>query len=510
MSLKIYNTLTRTKEIFQPLTPNKVKMYVCGITPYDSCHIGHARCYVAFDVIRRYLKYSGYDVAYVQNFTDIDDKIIDRARTTDVSHGKLSKKYMDEYFDCMDALGIQRADVYPLVTEHIPEIIAIVQGLIDKGYAYVLDGSVYFEVSRFAEYGKLSGRRVEDLLAGARVEVDECKRHPADFALWKNAKPGEPSWDSPWGNGRPGWHIECSAMAIKHLGETIDIHGGGQDLIFPHHENEIAQSEGWTGKPFARYWIHNGFVTVNKEKMSKSLNNFFVLKEAIAQYHPQVVRLFLLTTHYRSPIDFSSDKLEMTRASLERIYNLTDKLKEMGCFDPTDTFAEQTHYHPEADKCVEEILETEDRFKAAMDDDFNFPEALAAIHELITATNKLISILAVNESIIVQYKPFLKHSAYLLTQLAGNVLGIQVQRHGLNSNITLSDAFQLNDKMGSHVSLNSKTTLVDSLLQLIIDLRQTARATKNFSMSDTIRDRLKALNIVLEDTPSGTRYKWKE
>ncbi|MFH1859658.1 MAG: cysteine--tRNA ligase [bacterium] len=496
MSLRIYNTLTRTKEVFQPLSPNKVKMYVCGITPYDSCHVGHARCYVAFDVIRRYLEYSGYDIMYVQNFTDIDDKIINRAKLRDVSSTDLSKQYMNEYFDCMDALGIKRADIYPLVTEHIPEIIEIVQGLIDEGYAYVLNGSVYFEVSRFPEYGKLSGRKVEDLLAGARVEIDEHKRHPFDFALWKDAKPEEPSWDSPWGKGRPGWHIECSAMARKYLGDTFDIHGGGQDLIFPHHENEIAQSEGYTGQPLAKYWLHNGFVTVNKEKMSKSLNNFFVLKEAISQYHPQVVRLFLLTTHYRSPINFSQEGLDMAKASLERCYNLTDKLREMGCleFNPewiTANIAEITHGYPAAGECIEEILKTEDRFKIAMDDDLNFPEALAAIHELITATNKLILLATDSETIMGYGKVFLQYSAYLLTQLAENVLGIQIQRQGLEQ------------------GCDSKNALVDSLLQLIIDLRQTAKETKNFSMADTIRDRLKALDIILEDTPKGTRYKWK-
>ncbi len=498
MSLKIYNTLTKHKEIFQSLEPNKVKMYVCGITPYDSCHVGHARCYVAFDVIRRYLEYSGYAVKYVQNFTDIDDKIIDRAKTTSVSPDELSKKYIAEYFDCMDALGVKRADMYPLVTEHIYEIIAIVQGLIDKGYAYVLGGSVYFEISCFSEYGKLSGRRVEDLLAGARVEVDECKRHPSDFTLWKEAKPGEPSWDSPWGKGRPGWHIECSAMAQKHLGDTIDVHGGGQDLIFPHHENEIAQSEGWTGKPLANYWIHNGFVTVNKEKMSKSLNNFFVLKEAIAQYHPQIVRLFLLTTHYRSPINFSPEGLDMAKASLERCYNLTDKLKEMGCFDVNfnpekiDEIVKKRYDYPLAKECVDEMLKTEDRFRAAMEDDFNFPEALAAIHEFITATNKLISVLATApESIREQYKVFLKHSTYLLNKLANNVMGIKIQRQGLAQ------------------ECDSKNVLVDNLLQLIIDLRQTAKGTKNFSLADTIRDRLKVLDIILEDTPNGTRWKRK-
>ncbi|MFH1098071.1 MAG: cysteine--tRNA ligase [Candidatus Desantisbacteria bacterium] len=490
MGIKIYNTLTKTKEPFTPLLPDKVGMYVCGITPYDSCHVGHARCYVAFDVIRRYLEYSGHTVSYIQNFTDIDDKIINRAREKGVSPSELSKQYEDEYFACMDSLGIKRADKYPRVTEHIPSIIEIVQGLIAKGYAYVLggstpgNGSVYFEVSSFPEYGKLSGRRVEDLLAGARVEVDEHKRHPADFALWKDAKPGEPFWDSPWGRGRPGWHIECSAMSQKYLGNTFDIHGGGQDLIFPHHENEIAQSEGYTGQQFARYWIHNGFVTVNKEKMSKSLNNFFVLKEALAQYHPQVVRLFLLTTHYRSPIDFNTDKLDMTKASLERVYNLTDKLRDMGCFEPNrDSMIIPKHDCLETDKCVEEIFATEDRFKAAMDDDFNFPEVLAAIHELITATNKLISIVTAKKE-TGDYMVVLKYSAHLLTQLAENVLGIQVQRQRLG-----------------------QETLTDNLLQLIIDLRQTAKETKNFSLADTIRDRLKALNIVLEDTAKGTRWK---
>ncbi|MBU0700261.1 cysteine--tRNA ligase [bacterium] len=496
MSLRIYNTLTKTKEVFQPLTPNKVKMYVCGITPYDSCHVGHARCYVAFDVIRRYLEYSGYTVTYIQNFTDIDDKIINRAKLRTVSPYELSKQYEDEYFECMDALGIKRADMYPLVTEHILEIIEIVQGLVDKGYAYVLNGSVYFEVSRFPEYGKLSGRRVEDLLAGARVEVDEHKRHSSDFALWKDAKLGEPSWDSPWGKGRPGWHIECSAMARKYLGDTFDIHGGGQDLIFPHHENEIAQSEGYTGQPLAKYWLHNGFVTVNKEKMSKSLGNFFVLKEAIAQYHPQVVRLFLLTTHYRSPINFSQEGLDMAKASLERCYNLTDKLREMGCleFNPegiTANIAEITHGYPEAGEYIEEILKAEDCFQAAMDDDLNFPEALAVIHELITATNKLISVVVANEAIMMSGKVFLQYSAHLLTQLAENVLGIRVQRQRLGQ------------------ECDSKNALVDNLLQLIIDLRQTAKETKNFPMADTIRDRLKALDIILEDTPKGTRWKWK-
>jgi cysteinyl-tRNA synthetase len=498
MKLMIYNTLTRKKEVFIPLSSNEVKMYVCGITPYDSCHIGHARCYVTFDVIRRYLQYLGYKVTYVQNFTDIDDKIIDRANATKISPFKLAQQYEEEYFVCMDALGIMRADNYPKVTEHISEIINVVSELIDKGYAYVVDGNVYFEVSRFEEYGKLSGRRIEDLLTGVRIEVDDRKRHPADFALWKAAKPDEPAWDSPWGMGRPGWHIECSVMSQKYLGETFDIHGGGLDLIFPHHENEIAQAECYTGKRFANYWIHNGFVTVNKEKMSKSLGNFFILKDALKEYSPEAIRLFLLTTHYKAPVDFSVDKLTQAQATMERCYNLTDNIAE---FIPIEECVEIEHQdyteylnqirsiHNEAYVCAENILNIRERFIAVMNDDFNFPEALAVIHELISHTNKLISFININSQLSDAGRIFLKYTFALFSQLM-NVLGLPVKRE---------------DRYRSAIS--ETEVLVDKLIQILIDIRHSARDRKDWNTADTIRSRLKDLNIILEDTPKGTRYK---
>jgi len=311
-AMRIYNTQTGKKEDFTPLEPGKVGIYTCGVTVYDVCHIGHARSAVVFDMIRQYLRYRGYDVKFIKNFTDIDDKIINRANERGIPWDELARMYTDKYYDDMGRLGVEPADVEPKATEHIPEIIGIVKGLVDKGMAYEVDGDVYFEISKFPEYGKLSGRRLEDMRAGARVDVDERKRDPMDFALWKASKPGEPSWESPWGPGRPGWHIECSAMSIKHLGETFDIHGGGADLVFPHHENELTQSEAFTGKPFVKYWVHNGFITVDKEKMSKSLGNFFTIEDILKKFEPEVVRLFLLHTHYRSPIEFSDKLLDET------------------------------------------------------------------------------------------------------------------------------------------------------------------------------------------------------
>lgn len=307
--IKAYNTQKRQKEELIPAEPNKVKMYVCGPTTYNFIHLGNARPLVVFDVVRRYLAYRGYEVTYVQNFTDVDDKIINRAREEGDEPLTLAARYIQEYFKDADALGVMRADLHPRVSEHIPEIIEMVETLIRKNHAYVVDGDVYFRVSSFDQYGKLSGRSLEDMLSGARVEIDERKESPVDFALWKKAKPGEPSWESPWGPGRPGWHIECSAMSMKYLGATFDIHGGGADLVFPHHENELAQSEAYSGQPFARYWLHNGFITVNKEKMSKSLGNFFIVRDILDQYPAPVVRFYLLATHYRSPLDFDDTKL---------------------------------------------------------------------------------------------------------------------------------------------------------------------------------------------------------
>src|SRR5512136_3124072 len=329
MPLRVYNTLSGGKEEFVPLRPGKVGMYVCGVTVYDYSHIGHARAYVAFDVILRYLRYLGYDVTYVRNYTDIDDKIIKRANSDGVPFYEISERFIKEFDRDMAELGVEVPDVQPKATEHLAEIISLVTTLIDKGYAYQAGGDVYFCVDKFASYLKLSKRNLEEMQAGARIEVDEKKRHPMDFALWKEAKAGEPFWDSPWGKGRPGWHIECSAMSLKYLGETLDIHGGGQDLIFPHHENEIAQSEAATGRPFVRYWLHNGFVNINAEKMSKSLGNFFTIREVLEKYDREVLRFFLLSAHYRSPLDFSDQNLTEAEAGMERIYGALAGIDEL-------------------------------------------------------------------------------------------------------------------------------------------------------------------------------------
>jgi cysteinyl-tRNA synthetase len=381
--MRIYNTLTGKKEEFHPVAAGKVGMYACGVTVYDHCHIGHARSAVVFDVMRRYMIYKGYHFKYIRNFTDIDDKIINRSKQEGISWDAVAKKYTEEYYRDMDRLGVGRADVEPKATDHIPEIIGIVKGLVDKGYAYEVDRSVYFEVGKFPGYGKLSKRDLEDMVAGARVEVDERKRNPMDFALWKASKAGEPSWDSPWGPGRPGWHIECTAMSLKHLGETFDIHGGGADLIFPHHENEIAQSEAYTGKPFVKYWVHNGFITVDKEKMSKSLGNFFTIQEILNKFDAEAVRFFLLSTHYRSPIEFSDEQLREAEASIDRYYTTVLRIPD---------FLSQENAKEKAgadENALEEMLaKFLDRFKEAMDDDFNTALAIGNIFELIRMLNK--------------------------------------------------------------------------------------------------------------------------
>ena len=324
--IKVYNTLTGKKEEFIPLQPGKVTIYACGVTVYDFSHLGHARGAVAFDLIQRYFRRKGFEVKYVRNFTDVDDKIINRAKEEAITAAEVARKYIDAYQEDMKRLGVGRADVEPKATEHIAEMLEVIKGLLEKGHAYVIDGDVYFRVASFKEYGKLSKRNLEDLKAGARVEVDERKQDPLDFALWKASKPGEPAWNSPWGSGRPGWHIECTAMGFKHLGETFDIHAGGKDLIFPHHENEIAQSEAYSGKKFVNYWLHNGFVNINQEKMSKSLGNFFMIRDILNQYDAEVVRLFLLSTHYRSPIDFSDANLKDARAGLDRYYTMKESI----------------------------------------------------------------------------------------------------------------------------------------------------------------------------------------
>ena len=466
MSLRIYNTLTQQKEEFQPLDPPKVKMYVCGITPYDETHLGHARAYVAFDIVHRYLEESGYEVTYVQNITDIDDKIIRRSQELGMSYQQLTNQYTEAYFGVMERLNVEKADRYPKATHTIADMIRVIQGLIKLGFAYKVGGDVYFQVSKFKEYGKLSRRRRKDMLAGARVEVDERKKDPMDFALWKAAKEGEPSWESPWGPGRPGWHIECSAMSNKYLGETFDIHGGGRDLIFPHHENEIAQAEAYTGKPFVKYWMHNGFVTVNKQKMSKSLGNFFTLKDIFKQFDPMVVRFFLLSTHYRSPINYSDQELNNAREAYGRICKFVqdvDFLIEKHLDEAPMSTIEDTE---------EELLAFKDRFKESMDDDFNTAGGIAAIFELIHFCNKIIE---KEKGVETEALEVMKNT---VLELCG-ILGLRIEVGGLG----------------------------DEEIEELVRDREEARKKKDFAKADQIRDKLIKMGIELEDTPYGTRWK---
>ena len=377
MSLRVYNTLSGKKEEFQPLVPGKVDMYVCGVTVYDYCHIGHARANIVFDIVYRYLQYSDYDVTYVRNYTDVDDKIINRANERGISSKQLAEEFIRAFDEDMAALGLRKPTHEPKATEYIDRIIVLAEQLIEKGMAYESGGDVYYSVEKFPAYLKLSKRNMEEMQAGARIAPGEQKRNPMDFALWKAAKPGEPSWESPWGPGRPGWHIECSAMSSSLLGETFDIHGGGRDLIFPHHENEIAQSEGVSGKPFVKYWLHNGFVNLNQEKMSKSLGNFFTIRDILQSYDPEVVRFFILTAHYRSPVDFSDQNLKDARAGLSRFY------------EALQAAADAVEGVPESQVVAQEGEELEAQFRAAMDDDFNTPEALAVLFDLVREINRL-------------------------------------------------------------------------------------------------------------------------
>jgi len=471
MSLFVYNTLTRKKEEFRPNSAKKVKMYVCGTTPYDHCHLGHARCYVVFDVIRKYLEYKGYDVTYIQNFTDVDDKIIKRAQELGSTVEEVAEKYINEYFDVMKRLNIKDANYYPKTTEHIEGMIKLVQKLIEGGYAYVIDGDVYFEIEKFDGYGKLSHRSLEEMRAGARIEVDKRKKNPLDFALWKRAKPGEPFWESPWGRGRPGWHIECSAMSMEYLGPSFDIHGGGQDLIFPHHENEIAQSEAITGKQLVNYWLHNGFVTVNQEKMSKSLGNFFTLEEIYDKYSPDVVRFFLVSQYYRSHIDFSDDKLEEVRKSLERFHNILENIK----FLLKGLKAEKKSGL--ARKEDSNVLKAKEKFAKAMDDDFNTARALGCMFDLVGKANKIVSERSPDLS-------FLLGVERALTSM-GSLLGF-VKEKGLE-----------------------KTGIDEFQIEKLIDERNAARERKDWGKADKIRSDLQKIGIILEDTLAGTRWKYR-
>jgi cysteinyl-tRNA synthetase len=483
--MEIYNTLSRRKEMFVPREAGKVRMYVCGPTTYNYIHLGNARPLVFFDTVRRYLIYKGYDVLYVQNFTDVDDKIINRAREEGEDPLSLAGKYIREYFKDADALNVRRADVHPKVSEHIPEIIDMIKRLVEKGVAYAVEGDVYFSVRRFPGYGKLSGRTLEDLLAGARVVVDERKQDPMDFALWKAAMPGEPAWDSPWGLGRPGWHIECSAMSLKYLGTHFDIHGGGFDLVFPHHENEVAQSEASTGEPFVRYWMHNGFITVNEEKMSKSLGNFFLIRDILAKFPPELVRFFLLSTHYRSPLDFDDEQLAAAGRGLERIKTCVRLLAE-ALVRPVDVVARV----PLADGLTASLTSLKRTFEAAMDDDCNTALATSVLFDLARETNSTVGLLTPSVS---QLDREALEKALALFKVFNEVLGIF--KTDAAGNLLLDGAAA------------ESAGLVEGLVNLLVEIRQESRKKKDWASADRIRDGLKSLGVILEDTPQGVRWK---
>ena len=459
--MKIFNTLTREKEEFKPITEGEVKIYACGPTVYNYIHIGNARPICVFDVLRRYLEYRGYKVTFVQNFTDIDDKIIKKANEEGTDYKIVSEKYIEEFWKDAKGLNFRPATVHPKATENIDKIIEIVSGLIENGHAYAVDGDVYFSPKTFPEYGKLSHQPLEELEAGARIMVGDIKRDPMDFALWKAAKPGEPYWDSPWGKGRPGWHIECSAMVCRYLGETIDIHCGGQDLIFPHHENEIAQSECFTGKPFAHYWMHNGYINVDNVKMSKSLGNFFTVRDVAEKYGYEPIRYLMISSSYRSPINYSVDIIEQCKASLQRLYTCRDgidfEIKNAPDGEPDENIKAQF------DKRVEQFIK-------AMDDDLNTADGIAAVFELARDINTLV----VGKGVT---KATAEYAAKIFDELTG-VLGLVYNR---------------------------KTETLDEDIDAMIEARTKARKEKNWAEADRIRDELKAMGIVLEDTAQGVK-----
>lgn len=466
MSLRVYNTLTREKSDFETIEEGKVRMYVCGPTVYDSAHVGHAMSALVFDVIRRYLIYKGYDVHYVMNFTDVDDKIIDRASRLGIEPIELAEKYIDEFKQNLKDLNIMPATEHPRATDEIDSIIEMVQKLIDKDVAYEVEGDVYFRVETSKDYGKLSGRSLEGMNAGSRIRVDERKNHPMDFAVWKSAKPGEPAWDSPWGPGRPGWHIECSAMNLDHLGQQIDIHGGGNDLIFPHHENEIAQTEAITGKPFARYWLHNGMLQLKGEKMSKSTGNLVPINEFVQNHSADVMRLIVISSHYRSPLTFNEEVIEANERALDRLLSAKQPALSGSQGAPDDILK----------KLEQQIEDTQQGFIDAMDEDFNTAGALAELFDLARMINQARSKEATNEE--------LSSGQDVFKELTG-VLGLEL-------------------------SAQQKTTTgADAFIDLLLDLRQELRQQKNFQLSDQIRDQLAELGVVIEDTPQGSTWHWE-
>jgi cysteinyl-tRNA synthetase len=463
--MKIYNTLTKSKEEFEPVNPPQVTFYMCGPTVYDLFHIGNGRSFVMSDMFRKYLIYKGYNVKFVMNLTDIDDKIIKRSNEINTDAKEFAEKIIKEFFTDIERLKVKKADVYPKATEHINEIIDLIKILQAKDYAYEVDGDVFYNVSKFIGYGKLSGKKIDDLESGARIEINEIKKNPLDFALWKKAKEGEPFWDSPWGKGRPGWHIECSAMSMKHLGETIDIHAGGNDLIFPHHENEIAQSEGANGKQFVRYWMHFGFLNIKDEKMSKSLGNFFTAREVTKKHSPESIRMLFAQTHYRGPLNFSEDLLDSAAKGLEKLNNFYELL--ISAIEKSDETPK-----PEVD-----IEEFRKKFEDALDDDFNTPQGVAIIFDFIKEINKILAEnTPINRNFLLDVKSFVDSTA--------EILGI----------------LKTSEDAGSK-------GIEDQLINLLINLRTKAKADKNFSLADEIRDEMIKLGITLRDSKEGTTYK---
>lgn len=465
--MKVYNSLTNKKEEFKPIDPNEVKMYSCGPTVYNYFHIGNARPFIIFDTLRRYLEYIGYNVKFVQNFTDIDDKMIKNANAEGITVKELADRFIEEYFIDAKGLGIKEATVHPKATENIEAIIDTVKKLEEKGYAYNVDGNVYFRTKKFKEYGKLSHQPLEDLESGARIEINEDKEDPMDFVLWKNKKEGEPYWESPWGQGRPGWHIECSAMVNKYLGETIDIHSGGKDLIFPHHENEIAQSEAVTGKPFANYWLHNGFINVDNRKMSKSEGNFFTVRDIVKEFDYQTIRFFMLSAHYRSPINFSKELIMQADTGLSRIHNT---VKNLGFLLSSSADGKMS---ADEEKCFNEFLTYKEKFKEAMDDDLNTADAISHIFTLVREVNSNIN----ND---------------------GAYSGEYIEK-------TIALINELTDVLG--ISAKSEEDDLSAEVEALIEKRQEARKNKDFGLADEIRDKLTEMGIVLEDTRQGVKWR---
>ena len=495
MALMIYNTIARRKEKFVPREEGKVGMYVCGPTVYNYIHVGNGRAYLVFDVIRRYLLYKGYQVLYVQNFTDVDDKIINRAREEGKTPEEVARFYEQAFREDMRALGVMPPDVAPRATETIPRMLEMIRGLVDKGFAYAVGGDVYFSVEKFPGYGKLSGRSLEEMRAGERVEVDERKRHPMDFALWKSSREGEPAWDSPWGKGRPGWHIECSAMSIQFLGMSFDIHGGGQDLIFPHHENEIAQAEAWAGKePFVRYWVHNGFVNIREEKMSKSLGNIILVREILKKYQPDVVRLLALQTHYRSPIDFGPEALEDARRAYERLENCRFAMEDFLARPSQRAAPTRTQREVELS---DSLFAFERRFEEAMDDDFNTARALAVIFELVKEFNAYLG----------EQERFPTPAAPIIVSLGRDLLLKLCRVLGLFLPEGEGEAFEEGLPEKREIGREGMPS-PERLVELLLEVRAMARDRKQYETADFIRSRLREMGVRVDDLREGQRWKF--